>query len=442
LRRLAIVVLGVGLAVGAATVPAPADGSTSSPNVAPVDVVEVTGLLDPIVVDFIDRSIASAEQQGDQALVLQMNTAGATVSNARMAALASRIASAKIPVTIWVGPSGAKVLGTPAQLLAAAAVTGMAPNTHIGKLGDPLVVPGVDVSFKGNATALRSTTYNATEARKKGVLKLGVNDEGTPTLGFFLTVLDGVKYHGTTLHTAEVTQVNGKPTRKPIGVTRFNKLGLLPRLMHTVASPPSAYLLVTIGLVLVLFEFFTAGVGVAGLVGAGALALGGFGIAALPARWWAVALIGLAMLAFAVDVQTGVPRFYTGLGTFLFTLGSLTLYEGLNLSWIALLAGIGGVLLVMLVGMPSMVRTRFATPTIGRGWMIGELGDAVTDIDPDGIVLIRDAKWRARTNRATPIKSGGRLRVVALEGTVLEVEPEAGGARDHRERRHQTDSSG
>jgi membrane-bound serine protease (ClpP class) len=137
-----------------------------------------------------------------------------------------------------------------------------------------------------------------------------------------------------------------------------------------------------------------------------------------------------------------VPRFYTGLGTFLFTLGSLTLYNGLNLSWIALLAGIGGVLLVTLVGMPSMVRTRFATPTIGRGWMIGEIGDAVTDIDPDGIVLIRDAKWRARTNRATPIKSGGRLRVVALEGTVLEVEPEAGGARDHRERRHQADSSG
>jgi membrane-bound serine protease (ClpP class) len=181
---------------------------------------------------------------------------------------------------------------------------------------------------------------------------------------------------------------------------------------------------------------------VAGLVGVGALALGGFGLAALPARWWAVVLIGLAMFAFAVDVQTGVPRLYTGLGTFLFTLGSLTLYEGFDLSWIALLAGIGGVLLVTLVGMPSMVRTRFATPTIGRGWMIGELGDAVTDIDPDGIVLIRDAKWRARTNRATPIEAGGRLRVVALEGTVLEVEPEAGGARDHRERRHKAGSDG
>ena len=44
-------------------------------------------------------------------------------------------------------------------------------------------------------------------------------------------------------------------------------------------------------------------------------------------------------------------------------------------------------------------------------------------------------RWRARTNRATPIAAGDPVRVVAVEGVVLEVEPEEGGARDHRERR-------
>ena len=57
------------------------------------------------------------------------------------------------------------------------------------------------------------------------------------------------------------------------------------------------------------------------------------------------------------------------------------------------------------------------------------------DVDPDGVVRIRDALWRARTNRATPIHAGERVRVVSIEGVVLEVEPETGGARDHRERR-------
>ena len=84
--------------------------------------------------------------------------------------------------------------------------------------------------------------------------------------------------------------------------------------------------------------------------------------------------------------------------------------------------------------MPAMVRTRFSTPTIGREWMIGEMGRAVTAIDPDGTVQVRDALWRAYTNRATPIDELDRVRVIGIEGLVLEVEPEEGAARDYRER--------
>jgi membrane-bound serine protease (ClpP class) len=66
--------------------------------------------------------------------------------------------------------------------------------------------------------------------------------------------------------------------------------------------------------------------------------------------------------------------------------------------------------------------------------MIGELGRAVTDVNPDGVVQIREALWRATTNRATPIEQLDRVRVVGIEGLVLEVEPEEGGARDYRDR--------
>jgi membrane-bound serine protease (ClpP class) len=65
--------------------------------------------------------------------------------------------------------------------------------------------------------------------------------------------------------------------------------------------------------------------------------------------------------------------------------------------------------------------------------MIGEMGEAVADVKPDGVVRIREALWRARTNRATPIASGDRVRVVGIDGLLLEVEPEEGGARDYRE---------
>ena len=104
-------------------------------------------------------------------------------------------------------------------------------------------------------------------------------------------------------------------------------------------------------------------------------------------------------------------------------------------SWIALFTGIGGIALTFIVGMPNMVRTRFATPTIGREWMIGELGTVIDDVDPDGVVQVGEGRWRARTNRATPVMSGDSIRVAAIDGITLEVEPLEGAARDYREMR-------
>jgi membrane-bound serine protease (ClpP class) len=132
---------------------------------------------------------------------------------------------------------------------------------------------------------------------------------------------------------------------------------------------------------------------------------------------------------------------WTAVGMVLFVVGSVFLYDGVSMSWITLAVAIVGVALTFYTGIPSMVRTRFATPTIGRDWMIGELGRAVTDISPDGVVQIRQALWRATTNRATPIGELDQVRVIGIDGLVLEVEPEDGGARDYRERARGTTSS-
>ncbi|WP_421118304.1 NfeD family protein [Aquihabitans daechungensis] len=190
-----------------------------------------------------------------------------------------------------------------------------------------------------------------------------------------------------------------------------------------------------IGLSLIIFEFFTAGVGVAGLVGAGCFVMSCYGLANLPLRPWALALLVIAMFGFAVDVQTGVPRLWSGIAVVCLIVGSFWLFDGFDLSWITLLVGIGGTSLAMVAGMPAMVRTRFSTPTIGREWMIGEEGEAVTNVSPDGVVRVRGALWRARTNRATPIELHDGVRVVEVDGLLLEVEPLEGGAVDYREKR-------
>lgn len=443
---LAFVASGFGTTPQAAATPAgggqPGQSAPVQPGTPPVDVLQVSGYLDPILVRKIERAMANAERDGSQALVLQLNSRGSLISDREAAELATRIKISKVPVAIWVGPSGARAYGHSGQLLGAALVNGMAPGTTIGRFGDPLVVDGTPLAF-GEATArLRGGTLNSTEARSAGALK-PANDQGVvAVLGEMIVALDGVEANGTTLQTAtDVVADDGRSGRSTSGLTRFVKLNLVEQMMHTFASPPIAYLFLILGLGLLLFEFFTAGVGVAGVTGALFVIAASYGISALPTRPLAIAMMLLAFVAFAVDVQTGVPRFWTGVGVVLFVLASVFFYRGISLSWVSLLVGIGGMLLTFISGMPSMVRTRFATPTIGREFMIGRTGEAIEAVNPEGVVQIGEGRWRARANRATPIAVGGRVSVVAIDGLTLEVEPEGGGARDYRERRPKSSKS-
>jgi membrane-bound serine protease (ClpP class) len=445
-RRLAIVLVAAGallsLAPAAAATPAPEPQGGPTADLAPVDVIEVNGLLDEILVEAIDDAIERAAAEGSQAVILQLDSPGAVVSRSAVAALAGRIANAPVAVAVWVGPSGARVYGLPAQLLAAAEVTAMAPGTRIGRTGTPLDVPGVPIEFGEATEVLRSETLGFQEARELGALKLETSDIGVPVIVNMVYALDGVVVErlGVELDTVVETLDDDGLVRRDATTVRFFKLGAAGQLFHTVASPAVAYLLITIGLALLIFEFFTAGIGIAGMVGAISTVLGAYGLAALPARPWAVALLGFAMLAFAVDVQVGVPRLWTAIGLVSFVVASLWLFESvdgvtLRPSWITLGTGIIGIALTFIVGMPSMTRTRFATPTVGRERLVGALGTAVGPIDPEGTVRVGDGSWRARTNRATPIADGGAVRVVAIDGITLDVEPEEGGARDYRERR-------
>jgi membrane-bound serine protease (ClpP class) len=428
------------------TVPPEVVSDVTAKTVGRVDVLQVSGFMDPILVEAIGEAIDRADADGSQALILQVNSDATIVDDDVVEDLLVRVANAPIPIGIWVGPSGARFYGTAAQLLAVADVTGMAPGSRVGYIGvplDPAGLPeGTSVDFGIAEDRLRNGSVGLSDARLLEVFKQRVDDEGIPTISNMLQAMNGYEENGVEVVTTKLVVLDDGSTRfDTVSVVRFSKLSLLDQLFHTVASPPVAYLLLLIGLALLVFEFFTAGVGLAGGIGAISTVLAFTGLAVLPTQPWAVALIMLAMLAFAVDVQVGVPRFWTGVGIVMTIIGSWFLFEpvpgsSMRPSWLALIAGVGGITLTFIVGMPSMVRTRFATPTIGREWMIGQQGTAVGPIDPEGTAEVEGARWRARTNRATPIAAGESLRVAAIDGVTLDVEPLEGAARDYREMRN------
>jgi membrane-bound serine protease (ClpP class) len=429
-------------AVALAVTPAAAQDNPQSDgaSVAPVDVLQVDGFIDPVVASEISDAVTDLATNGSQALVLQVNSRGVVIDDEEFTDLLATIADAPRPVAVWVGPTGARLLGGAVHLLSVADVSGMAPGAEVGYLDTSIDNPiaATDPAAVAALESLIGRSVGLSDARALGVFRQRISDEGIATIANMLDALDGYEGDGIVLETTEeqITD-DGTVQRTTTAVPRFSKPGLIDQLFHTVASPPVAYLLLLVGLGLLLFEFFTAGVGVAAVVGIVSTLLSAYGLDVLPARGWAVALLVAATIAFAIDVQVGLPRVWTGIGITSTIVGSLWLFEPLpgtsvRPSWLTLIAGIGGVMLTYIVGMPSMTRTRFATPTIGRDWMIGSEGTVVSAVAPDGIVRVGDAEWRARTNRATPVEAGDTIRVVAIDGITLEVEPLEGAARDYR----------
>lgn len=435
----------IAVAVGATGSSAASDADGS------VAVIQVDGLIDPPNADLIVDAISAANREGAQLLLIKFNSGGAVdVDPAR---LVRAIRRSSVPVVAWVGPSGSKARGLGALLALQASIAAVSNGSGIGPLEPQLLddpaagarpVPRVAGGRNWRAIQRRSLGADAAVARRVTDAPCGT-PPGCATIGDLLVALDGetlVAADGPVkLNTAKVTGQGADRRLQPDSAIRFRKLDLVGQAVHTLTSPSIAYLLLVVGLALIVFEFFTISIGLAG--GTGAIALVGafVGFSHLPVNAWALVLVFVAMLGYAIDVQAGRAFSWTVIATVLLVVGSIWLFGGsprLDVYWWVIALVVLSTIAFFVAAMPVAVRSRFSTPTIGREEFVGEMGEAAVDISPDGVVILRGARWRARTNRATPIRAGAAIRVVEVDGLVLEVEPDEGAARDYREPKPQS----
>ncbi len=342
-----------------------------------VEVFEVSGLLDQVLASALEDSITDAQTSGANALILQLNSKQAVISNERLVSIGQAFMNSSIPIEVWVGPSGSTAQGKVAQLALVADSLGVSIGSSIGKTGEIVFSEkqfGSVLIEKTNL--LRDDILQWDEAIEADLVqceRVSVDELGktltekeqlarcaNPTLGDFLVNRDSF--------ISEVIETDAGPRLSPLTKTKINRLNLIDQLMHTVASPPITYLLLVSGLALLLFEFFSIGIGIAGVIGAISVALSSYGLTILPIRPWALLLIFFSMIAFAIDIQTVVPRIWTLIGQVMFTVGTIFLYNQTNvqMSWIPMSVGIIGMLVLMARGMPIMIRGRFATTQIER----------------------------------------------------------------------------
>jgi membrane-bound serine protease (ClpP class) len=408
-----------------------------------IDHIEVTGIIDPTVADYLRGRLAAAEDSEVHAAVIQLDTPGGL--DVSMRAIIQEMLDSNVPVVVWIAPRGARAASAGTFITYAAHLAYMAAATEIGA-ATPVNLGGGEQPDTLARKATNDAVAFITElARERGrnvewaedavrdaasigateAARIGVVDGMASSLADLLETMDGVSVETgdgatTTLETWDEERA------VPSVRVRFQEMNVFQRLLHAVTNPEVAFLLLLAGAFGLIFELYNPGIGLAGILGAIALVLGFYALSVLPTNWAGVALVILAVIFFLVDLQAAGLGIWTVGGVIALIAGGSLLFSGsdpsVQLSPWAIAGAVAGTLLFFISVMTAALRVRLRRPITGEESIVGMVGEARTDIAPEGTVVTKGTLWRARTME-TGISAGSKVKVMATEGLVLLVEP-------------------
>ena len=381
-----------------------------------VEVIELNGILDGARLRYLRESIEAAASNRSLAIV-QITSTATVASIDDLADTAALVADPPLPLVFWLGPAPAQVGGGAAQLLAQAPLRAAAPGSVIANW-NPAVV--------GSATSITTPPEGLPASLEIVDQVPSLIDVVSPSIRQLLQDLEGrsVAVGDTEVVLDTITDIEGGVTTIPVS---FRQPDLLHRFLHLGVQPDAAFFFLVGGLTVAAFEFYALGPGIAAGVAALSLLLSGYGLTVLPVRPWALVVTILGVGLLTAGFQQGGVLFFTVVGTLAMVVGGLNFIDGapqIQTSLIGVIVSVLAVLFFYLLAMPTVARSRFSTPTLGRDHLVGRQGRATVDLAPDGEVEVDGGRWIATGHRQAQINRGDPVRVVAVNGWELEVEPD------------------
>ncbi len=422
--------------------------------------LEVRGPIGPAISDFIERNIEKAGDQGSRVLILHLDTPGGLDTSMR--AIIKAILSSPVPVISYVAPSGSRAASAGTFILYASHVAAMAPATNLGAATPVSIGPG---SFPGDnqrkrpaenddaaedgeqapaspASAMERKVINDAVAYIRGLAKLrGRNAdwaEQAVRSGVSLTAEDALEQNVIDLMAANIEELLGKLDGRKVKVGEaeltlntegWNVVTVQPdwrtELLAVITNPNVAYMLMMLGIYGLLFELYSPGAVIPGIVGAISLLLALYAFHVLPVNYAGVALILVGIGLMVTELVT--PTFgAVGVGGVVaFVIGSIILFdtdvEGFTVS-MPLVATVGLVAAGLFSATILLAVRQRARPVVtGREEMIGAVAEAMESFSETGAVRAHGEVWSARS--AQPVAAGQSVRINKVDGLTLEVEP-------------------
>lgn len=396
-------------------------------------VIEINGPINPVVAEYFIKSIDEAEQDGAECLVVQMDTPGGL--DLSMRAIIKRMFSSKIPVIVYIAPSGARAASAGAIITLAAHIAAMAPSTNIGAahpvsigagdmgkdMAEKVVndaaayVEGIAIKRNRNKEWAIKAVRESVSLSEKEALKSKVIDLIAPNLRELLAEIDG--------RTVETSEGNKKLMVRDAEI-RYKKMGIRDLILNTLSDPNIAYILLLIGLAGLYFELSNPGVILPGVIGGISLILAFYSLQTLSANYAGILLILLAVILFIAEIKVTSYGILSIGGIISLTLGSLMLFQSsvpyLRISWNVLVPSIIITSAFFLTIVALTIKAHRRRPATGIEGLVNMQGIACTDISPEGKVFVHGEYWNARSMKH--INKGAAIRVVNVKDMILEVD--------------------
>jgi membrane-bound serine protease (ClpP class) len=396
--------------------------------------IRVDDTIQPVTAEYIDRAIERARQTNADAVLIELSTPGGLLDSTRT--IIEKILASPVPVIVYVAPTGARAASAGFFILESADVAVMAPGTNTGA-AHPVELGGGKMedtmktkvendsaafmrSFVGPRgrnvqlaeTAVReSKSWTDQEALQQHLVDVVARDQDD-----LFRQLDG----------RTIKRFDGKPVKLHLIGANVDdmQMTLKQKILDFLLDPNIAFLVLAVGALALYAEFNHPGAIVPGVVGVVFIIVAMFALNLLPTRYASFTLIIAAFVLFALEAKFATHGILGIGGIALLTLGGFLLVDGpipqmrVNiLTALAVSVPLGCITIFL---MSIALRARHNKVVTGKRGLIGAVGEARTDIDPEGKVFVLGELWNAHAPSRVGI--GEPIVVRNVEGLELEVE--------------------
>jgi membrane-bound serine protease (ClpP class) len=400
------------------------------PDQNDIYIAKISSSINPGVVDYITGGIQKASEHNASCIIIELDTPGGLAESMRKIVMA--ILGSKVPVVVYVSPSGARAASAGVMITMAADIAAMAPGTNIGA-AHPVGAGGKEIGGTMSEKVINDMVAHAKSiAEKRGRNAVWVEKAIRESVS--VTETEALKENVIDIIAKDlddlINKINGRRIEDKwiLKLDNANKIilkeSLRTKILKTISDPNIAYILMMIGLAGLYFELSQPGAIFPGVIGAISLILAFFAFQTLSVNYAGFLLIILSIILFIMEMKIISYGLLSIAGIASLLLGSMMLFEnsapGLGLSWTVFVPTVVIVSAFFVAVAGIVFKAQVTKPRTGAKGLIGEIGVAKTDIKAEGKVFVHGELWNATSKDI--IGQGKKVRVVKVVNLVLEVE--------------------